>query len=498
MSDIAIGVISFPALLVLIFLRVHIGLAMFLAGLVGMIVVTGDTGLPFARLKAETYSTFSNYSLSIVPMFLLMGHFATLGGMSQALFKAAEGFLGHRKGGVAMAAVGACAGFGAICGSSLATAATMSRVALPELRRYGYAGGFSTATLAAGGTLGILIPPSVVLVIYAILTEQNIAKLFLAAFIPGILAATGYMIAISIYVRVNPGSAGTRPRVPYVERFKALFDVWPVLLVFLAVVGGIYQGWFTPTEGAAVGAFGTGFIAFLGGGLTRITLSESFYVTARATAMIFFIVLGAAFYNGFLALTQLPQETAAWVSQSGYSPWVILIMILVFYLLLGCLMDSLSMILLTIPIFWPVIQELDFGLVSMMDLQSARLSDLVVSGKDVPAALLAEAQGLLASGEALTREMARELGLRGVTQGTLNRINIEHTAIWFGILVLIVVEVGLITPPVGMNLFVINAMDRKTPMVETYKAILYFVASDLVRVALLVAFPVITLMLLPW
>jgi C4-dicarboxylate transporter DctM subunit len=497
LSDIVIGLLSFPALLVLIFLRVPIGLAMFLAGLVGMIVVTGDASLPFARLKAETYSTFSNYSLSIVPMFLLMGHFATLGGMSQALFGAASSFLGHRKGGVAMASVGACAGFGAICGSSLATAATMSRVALPELKRYGYAGGFSTATLAAGGTLGILIPPSVVLVIYAILTEQNIAKLFLAAFIPGILAATGYMIAISIYVRVNPGSAGTRPREPYSERWKAIIAVWPVLLVFSSVVGGIYLGWFTPTEGAAVGAFGTGLIAWLAGGLTRATMSESFYVTARATAMIFFIVLGAAFYNGFLALTQLPQEAAAWVGGSGYSPWVVLIVILCFYLLLGCLMDSLSMILLTIPIFWPVIQELDFALVSMVELQSARLSDLVASGAELPAVLLADAQAMLANGQELSREITRELGLRGVSEGVLNRINIERTAIWFGILVLIVVEVGLITPPVGMNLFVINAMDRKTPMVETYKAILYFVASDLIRVVILVSFPIITLMLIP-
>jgi len=469
LSDIMIGLLSFPALLVLIFLRVPIGLAMFLAGLVGLVVVTGDTSIPFARLKSETYGTFSNYSLSIVPMFLLMGHFATLGGMSQALFKAAEGWLGHRKGGVAMASVGACAGFGAICGSSLATAATMSRVALPELRKYGYSGGFSTATLAAGGTLGILIPPSVVLVIYAILTEQNIAKLFLAAFIPGILAAIGYMIAISIYVRINPGSAGTRPRVSYLDRFKALINVWPVLLVFFLVVGGIYLGWFTPTEGAAVGAFGTGLIAWFAGGLTRTTLSESFYVTARASAMIFFIVLGAAFYNGFLALTQLPQETAAWVADSGLSPWMILVVILVFYLLLGCLMDSLSMILLTIPIFWPIIQELDFGLVSMVELQAAKLDALIASGAELPQTALQNAQTLLANGEALSREITRELGLRGVSNGALNRINIEHTAIWFGILVLIVVEVGLITPPVGMNLFVINAMDRETPMVETYK-----------------------------
>ncbi|WP_171132972.1 MULTISPECIES: TRAP transporter large permease [unclassified Ruegeria] len=497
MSDIAIGLWSFPALLALIFVRVPIGLAMFVTGFVGIILMTGDTNIAVGRLRTETYTTFSNYSLSIIPMFLLMGHFATLGGMSQALFKSAESWLGHRKGGVAMASVGACAGFGAICGSSLATAATMSRVALPELKRYGYSGGFSTATLAAGGTLGILIPPSVVLVIYAIITEQNIAKLFLAAFIPGILAAIGYMIAISVYVRVNPGSAGTRERMPYGERFRALFDVWPVLLVFSLVVGGIYLGWFTPTEGAAIGAFGTAVIAWFAGGLTRARLSESFVVTAKSTAMIFFIILGAAFYNGFLALTQMPQAAAEWVSNSGFAPVTIILVILVFYLILGCFMDSLSMILLTIPIFWPIVQGLDFGLVSLVEFQSARLDDLIASGKEIPAAALAEAQALLASGQELSREMARELGLRGASTGAFNRVNIEQTAIWFGILVLIVVEVGLITPPVGMNLFVINAMDRETPMTETYRAVLYFVGSDLIRVGILLAFPAITLMLIP-
>ncbi len=497
MSDLLIGILSFPALLALVFLRVPIGLAMFLTGFFGLILVTGDSQIPFARLKSETFTTFSSYSLSIIPMFLLMGQLATLGGMSQALFKAAESWLGHRKGGVAMAAVGSCAGFGAICGSSLATAATMGRVALPELRRYGYSGGFATATLAAGGTLGILIPPSVVLVIYAILTEQNIAKLFLAAFIPGILAAIGYMLAISVYVRINPDSAGICPRLPYADRFKALFAVWPVLVVFLLVVGGIYLGWFTPTEGAAVGALGTGLIALAVGSLNWASLSESFYITAKASGMIFFIVLGAAFYNGFLALTQLPQEAAAWVATSGYSPIVVLILILVFYLLLGCLMDSLSMILLTIPIFWPIVQELDFGLISMAQLQSARLDVLIANGAELPSDLLQKSQGLLASGQELSREVARELGLRGVSQGSLNRANIEHTAIWFGILVLIVVEVGLITPPVGMNLFVINSMDKQTPIVETYKAVIYFVTTDLLRVILLVAFPFITLALLP-
>ena len=433
MSNLEIGLASFPALLLLIFIRVPIGLAMFLVGLVGLYLVTGSFNLPLARLKSETFSTFSSYTLSIVPMFLLMGHFATLGGMSTALFKAAESFLGHRKGGIAMAAIGACAGFGSICGSSLATAATMGRVALPELRKYGYSGGFATATLAAGGTLGILIPPSVVLVIYAILTEQNIAKLFLAAFIPGILAALGYVIAISIYVRLYPDAAGIKPAVPYGERFKALFNVWPVLLVFALVVGGIYQGWFTPTEGAAVGTAGTGFIAWTNCGLTRASLLQSFHVTAKSSAMIFFIILGAGFYNGFLALTQVPQEISNFVVSQGFSPWVVLSLILVFYLVFGCLMDSLSMILLTIPIFFPVVVGLDFGMSQ------------------------------------------------------------EHIAIWFGILVLIVVEVGLITPPVGMNLFVINAMDRKTPLVETYKVVMYFVASDIVRVIILVAFPAITL-----
>jgi tripartite ATP-independent transporter DctM subunit len=406
---------------------------MFVAGLVGLIFVTGDTGVPFGRLKSETFTTFSSYSLSIIPMFLLMGQFATHSGMSQSLFKAAEAWLGHRKGGMAMAAVGACAGFGAICGSSLATAATMSKVALPELRKYGYSGGFSTATLAAGGTLGILIPPSVILVIYAILTEQNIAKLFAAAFIPGIMAAVGYMLTIAIYARIFPDEAGTKERIPYSERAKALGAVWPVLLIFALVVGGIYNGWFTPTEGAAVGAMGTGLVALFSGSLNWAVLRGSIMETATGTGMIFFIVLGAAFYNGFLALTQVPQELSGWVTEQGFSPWTVMVLILLFYLILGCLMDSLSMILLTVPIFWPVISGLDFGMTT------------------------------------------------------------EEIAIWFGILVLIVVEVGLITPPVGMNLFIINSMDKETPMTATYKAVLFFVGSDIVRVFILLMFPAITL-----
>ena len=428
-----LGYWSFPILLSLIFLRAPIGLAMLLCGIGGLYFAMGDSNMFMSKLKTETYSTFSSYSLSIIPMFLLMGQFATLSGMSSALFKAAESWLGHKKGGVAMAAVGACAGFGSICGSSLATAATMSKVALPELRRYGYSGGFSTATLAAGGTLGILIPPSVILVIYAILTEQNIAKLFLAAFIPGLLAALGYMLTISIYVRLYPDAAGVREPLPYRDRFVALLNVWQVLLIFGLVVGGIYLGWFTPTEGAAVGAAGTGVIAFISGNLSWAVFKDSIISTAINTAMIFIILLGAGLYNGFLALSQVPQELSSFVVSQGFSPMTVLIVILAFYLVFGCLMDSLSMILLTIPIFFPVISALDFGM------------------------------------------------------------SPEHVAIWFGILVLIVVEVGLITPPVGMNLFIINNMDKTTPMLETYKSVMFFVASDLVRIVILLLFPIITL-----
>ena len=437
MTAIELGLWSLPVLLGMIFLRAPIGLAMLLCGLGGMWLITGSPNMMMSKLKSEVFSTFSSYSLSIIPIFLLMGHFAGISGMSRSLFKAAEAWLGHYKGGTAMAAIGASAGFGSICGSSLATAATMGQVALPELRRAGYSGGLSTATLAAGGTLGILIPPSVVLVIYAMLTEQNIAKLFLAAFVPGILAALGYLLVIAIYVRLFPNSATSMPRMPLRQRFGAIIDVWPVMIIFIAVVGGIYTGVFTPTEGASVGAVGTGLVAWASGQLNLAKLQEAILATASGTAMIFFIVLGASFFNAFLALSQVPQTISGYVVAQGFAPFTVLAIILVLYLLLGCLMDSLSMILLTIPIFFPVMLSLDFGMSQ------------------------------------------------------------EHMAIWFGILVLIAVEVGMITPPVGMNLFVINPMDRDTPIKETYKAVVYFVASDLVRIVVLVVFPSITLFLIP-
>jgi tripartite ATP-independent transporter DctM subunit len=435
LTNIELGLWAFPVILALIFLRIPIGLAMLAVGIGGSWLVTGSLNPVMAQFKNLTHGTFANYSLSVVPLFLLMGQFASLGGMSAALFKAAATWLGHRKGGVAMAAVGACAGFGAICGSSLATAATMGQVTLPELRKYGYSGALATATLAAGGTLGILIPPSVILVIYAILTEQNIAKLFVAAFVPGILAAIGYMIAIAIYVRVNPHAAGHRERTPYRERFEALAGVWPVMIVFIVVIGGIYTGVFTPTEAAAIGAAGTGIISLLNRGLTRENFIEAILSTASSTAMIFLIVLGAGALNGFLAMSQLPQFAADFVTAQGYNPWIVLVAILILYLILGCVMDSLSMILLTVPIIFPMVTALDFGLPP------------------------------------------------------------EEFAIWFGILVLIVVEVGLITPPVGMNLFVINSMAKGVSLGQTYRGVVPFVASDLIRTAILAAFPIISLFL---
>ncbi|MGQ2970740.1 MAG: TRAP transporter large permease [Allorhizobium sp.] len=435
MSSIEIGLWSFPVLILLIFLRVPIGAAMLGTGIVGTFLVLGKWTPILAQMKVLAWNTNANYSLSIIPLFLLMGQFAARGGMSQALFNAAAAFLGHRKGGVAMAAIGASAGFGSICGSSLATAATMAQVALPELKRNGYAGGLATASLAAGGTLGILIPPSVVLVIYAILAEQNIAKLFLAAFVPGIIAAISYLVVIAIYVRLKPESAGHAARIPWKDRVPALIAVWPVVAIFFAVVGGIYLGWFTPTQAAAVGAAGAGLVAFVNGGLDRKSLFDCFKETAVSTGMIFFIILGASVFNSFLAFSRLPQVGAEWVTAQGFAPMTVLIIILVLYIIFGCIMDSLSMIVLTIPIFFPIVTAMDFGM------------------------------------------------------------SPEHFAIWFGILVLMVAEIGMITPPVGLNLFIISAMARDVPIRETYKGIVPFVTADLFRIVLLTAFPIISIFL---
>ena len=433
MTGIETAGVFFALLLLLIFARMPIGLAMLVCGLLGSYTIFGRWAPVLAQLKTHAYETFSSYSLSVVPLFLLMGAFAMKGGLSEALFRAAAAWLGHLRGGVAMAGVGASAGFGAICGSSLATAATMGRVALPELRKHGYSGALSTGSMAAGGTLGILIPPSIVLVIYAILTEQNIAKLFVAAMIPGALAALGYMLTVGLMVRVNPADGVRSPRPPLLARIKALGEVWPVVVIFVVMIGGMNTGVFTPTEAAAFGAAGTGLVAALRGRLGWRALADCFRSTAVSTGMIFFIILGAGSFNSFLAITRLPAVAADWVSGLGLAPVAVLFVILAIYLVFGCVMDSLSMILLTIPIFFPVIMALDFGLTP------------------------------------------------------------EETALWFGVLVLIVVEVGLITPPVGMNLFIINSMAPGVSMGQTYRGVLPFVASDILRTCLLVAAPPLTL-----
>ena len=435
MDKFTLGIIAFPILFLMMALRIPIGLSMLIVGCSGTILIAG--WLPIlSQVKTSAWHLFSNYSLSVIPLFLLMGNFAGKAGMSEALFKFTGACLGHRKGGVAMAAIGACAGFGAICGSSLATAATMGKVALPELRRLGYSGALSTGTLAAGGTLGILIPPSVILIIYSILTEQNIAKMFLAAFIPGILAALGYILAIALYVRFVKDSGPTNARIGWKERFSLFRNIWQIILIFIVMIGGIYLGWFTPTEGGAIGAGGAGIIAMLSKNFKLNDLIDVIESTAVTSAMIFLVLLGAEFFNSFIALTQLPNQLGEIALKNNLSPFLIVACILILYLFLGCLMDSLAMILLTIPVFFPLIMNLDFGMTA------------------------------------------------------------EETAIWFGILTLIVVEVGLITPPVGLNVFIINKMAGDVSISDTFKGVLPFLFSDVIRVVILFLFPGITLFLL--
>lgn len=435
MSSELIGLFVGLFAIVLLALRVHIGIAMLLAGSLGYILLSGWTPL-MSYFKTLAYGRFSTYDLSVVPLFLLMGNIASHGGLSTRIFQAASAFLGHYRGGVAMSSIGACAGFGAICGSSLATAATMGRVALPELRKHNYAPSLATGALAAGGTLGVLIPPSVVLVIYAILAEQNVAVMFIAALVPGIIAILGYLLAISIVVRIKPEMGPPSARLPWGERLQALKRVWPILAVFIVVVGGIYGGIFTPTEAAAVGVLATTLVATLMREINLQGFIQAVLNAMESTAMIFLILIGADVLNSFLALSQISQLLADLAVNSGWSPLAILFAMIVVYIVLGCIMDSLSMILLTIPIFLPIIMGLDFW-------------------------------------------------------------GLEYTdkAIWFGIIALMVVEIGLVTPPVGMNVFIINSLAKDVPMTETFKGVIPFLLSDVLRVILLVFIPGITLWL---
>ena len=435
MSTLSIGLALFAGMLALMALRVPIAIAMFVPGAIGYALQASPDAL-LSHLKGLPYARLSVHDLSVIPLFLLMGQFATQGGLSQALFSFARSLIGHLRGGLAMAAMLACAAFGSICGSSVATAATVTQVALPEMLRHGYSGRLATATLAAGGTLGILIPPSVVLVVYGILTEQNIAKLFAAAFIPGLIAAALYLAAIAIYVKLYPRHGPPTARRSRAELAAALREVWPVAAIFLLMFGGIYGGLFTPTEGAAVGAASTLIAGLARRELDAAGVLRSFYGTASATGMIFMIFLGADMLNSALALSQMPAQLAQAVAASALPPLLVVVGILAFYVVLGCVMDELSMILLTVPILFPAVVGLElFGLDS------------------------------------------------------------TQKAIWFGILVLCVVEVGLIAPPVGLNVYVVNSFAPDVPMAETYRGVLPFLAADAVRIALLVAFPALSLWL---
>jgi tripartite ATP-independent transporter DctM subunit len=431
MSNLDLGIIIFVAMMLAIALRMPIAVALFLGGTVGFAMITGLQPL-LGLLNEAAYSRVATHSLTVIPLFVLMGQFASQGGLSQRLYRSARAWLGHFRGGIAMATIGGCAAFGAICGSSVATGATMATIAMPELRRYGYSGALATGSLAAGGTLGILIPPSIILVIYAILTEQSLAHLFVAAIIPGIIAVIGYGIAIAVYVRFKPAAGPAASREDWPTRFRSLQAVWPVALIFVVVIGGIYQGVFTATEGAAIGAAATGILSWVMGEMRWEGIKAALLDTARITGMIFLILIGAEFYSSFLALSQLPQALAEWIGGLGWSPLAIVLLIVVIYLILGCVMDTLAMILVTIPVFLPVMIGLDLGMSE------------------------------------------------------------EAILIWFGILILTVTEVGLITPPIGINVFVINSMAPDVPMTETFKGIVPFFLSDLVRIALIIAVPATT------
>jgi len=435
MTPTTIGLLMFGGMLALMVFRVPIAAAMFIPGALGYWSLTNDIAL-LNVLKGSAVARLTVYDLSVIPLFLLMGQFATQGGLSRDLFKAAVAFVGHIRGGLAMGAVLSAGAFGAVCGSAVATTATITQVAYPEMKRHGYAGRLSTATLAAGGGLGILIPPSVPLVVYGILTEQNIAKLFAAALLPGLLAMFGYLAVIAIVCRWRPALATPSEPLPWRERWVALVGIWPIAAIFVIVFGGIYGGVFSPTEGAGVGAVGTFVVGLARRELKGAAIARSFLGAAETSAMVFMIFLGADMMNATLALTQMPANLAAWVTGLQVPPLLIVGFILLSYVALGCVMDELSMVLLTIPVLFPAVMGME---------------------------------------------------LWGLAP--------EPKAIWFGILVLMTMAIGLIAPPVGLNVYVVNGLAKDVPMSETYKGVMPFLASDAIRIVALLCFPSISLWL---
>lgn len=422
------ALVGFAAFLALAFLRVPLWISMLFVGALGFAYKTNPTAA-LSMIGQLAYETSMSYTLSVVPLFVLMGNLVTRARLSEELYDAAYAFTGHLRGGLAMSTILACAGFSAICGSSLATAATMGKVAYPPMKRFGYKDGLAAGSVAAGGTLGILIPPSVLLVIYGILTEQNIGALFAAGILPGIVATLCYLGAVVYSVWRDPDAGPPGERRSWGERLRALSQVWGVLLLFALVMGGLYSGVATPTECAGVGAGGAFLFALFRQGLSLRVLADVLVESGRTTAMIFAILIGAMIFANFINLTTMPAQLRDFVAGSGFPPIIVIVAILGIYVLLGCVLESLSMVLLTVPLFYPLVQHLGFDL------------------------------------------------------------------IWFGILVVCVTELSLITPPVGLNVFVLRAVLPQVPMTTVFRGVMPFVGADIVRLAILVAFPWISLVL---
>ena len=424
------GLLGLTLMMVLCFLRVPISFAMAIVGMVGYAYMRDwNWTVAFAIVQTKLYETGRNYTLSVVPLFILMGNFVTRAGMSQELFRAAYAFIGHLRGGLAMATIWASAGFGGICGSSIATAATMAKVAYPSMKRFGYHDQLAAGTVAGAGTLGIMIPPSTIMIIYGVFTETNIGKLFAAGVLPGILGAVLLCIAILCTTWRHPTWGPPGQRSSWRERWSALKDVWAVALLFLFVMGGIYGGLFTATEGAAMGAMGALVFALARRALSWRSLYEALLESARTTSMLFMILIGALMFAEFINITTMPSDLTTLVSRMGLSPLMVVAAICVIYVILGTAMEELSMVLLTMPVFFPIVVHLGFD------------------------------------------------------------------PVWFGIIIVCVVEIGLISPPVGMNMFVLKTLLPEVPTGTVFRGVMPFMWADVARLAILVAFPIIALWL---
>ncbi len=428
MSPEMTGVLGIILLFVFLALRMHIGIALALIGFGGIsIIIDMDAGLNL--LGMVPWSEGSSYTLSVIPLFILMGQFAFTSGISQDIYKAVHNWMGHFRGGLAMATIVACSGFAAVCGSSLATGATMARVAIPEMKKYGYDLSLATGCVAAGGTLGILIPPSIGFIIYGILTEESIGKLFMAGILPGFLLAFLFILAIYIQCLIHPEIGPKGEPTTWKIKFKSLYSTWTMLSLFVLVMGGIYFGIFTPTEAAGIGAFGAFVIALVKKKLPFATLVESLLATGNMTAMIFLIIIGANIFSSFLALTGIPFMLADLIVSLALPRMVILMMIILVFILLGCVMDCYAIMILMVPILFPIIKAMNFN------------------------------------------------------------------PLWFGVIMVIVLEVGLITPPVGLNVFVIKGAVPEVPLTTIFKGVWPFLIAAVLCIALIIIFPKIVFFL---